>query len=131
MIFRDVIELDTESGKFYDVTEQIRDVVKQCAIREGTCNLFLTATTAGLLLNEYDRMLMADFLKAHELLTPEDKFYHHPENAHSHIRASLLNQSLTFPVANGDLALGDWQSILLWEFDVKPRSRKIIITISD
>jgi len=131
MIFRDVIEIKTETNKFYDITKEIKSIVEKQQIGDGICNLFLQATTAGFMVNENDRMLYEDMRNFFKNVAPENKFYTHPENAFSHIRASMLNQSLSIPVASGELVLGAWQRILLWEFDVKPRERKIVVTISD
>jgi secondary thiamine-phosphate synthase enzyme len=130
MIYRDVIELKTEQDKFYNITDKISEIVKKSKTKDGVCNIFLPATTAGLMINENDRMLVEDFRRLFRALVPEDKLYQHPENAHSHLRASMLTQNLTIPVVDSRLALGTWQSILLWEFDVTNRERKIIINIS-
>ena len=83
-----------------------------------------------MMINENNRMLFEDFRKAFDAVAPEKKFYQHPENAFSHIRSSMLSQHLAIPVSNSDLVLGEWQSILLWEFDVGERKRKIVVTIS-
>lgn len=129
MIYREFIELSTETNKLYDLTKQIKAVTDKCLIKEGICNVFLTGTTAGLMINENDKMLYQDLKRLFEVMAPEDKLYNHPDNAHSHIRASMLSPQLTIPLMGGHLALGDWQSILLWEFDVRERERKVIITI--
>jgi secondary thiamine-phosphate synthase enzyme len=130
MLYRDIFELETVSDGVYDITSSVKAVLKDSKIKEGTCNLFLTATTAGMMINENNRMLFEDFRKAFDAVAPEKKFYQHPENAFSHIRSSMLSQHLAIPVSNSDLVLGEWQSILLWEFDVGERKRKIVVTIS-
>lgn len=130
MLYRDIFELETVSDGVYDITSSVKAVLKDSKIKEGTCNLFLTATTAGMMINENNRMLFEDFRKAFDAVAPEKKFYKHPENAFSNIRSSMLSQHLAIPVSNSDLVLGEWQSILLWEFDVGERKRKIVVTIS-
>ncbi len=129
MIYREMVDLSTDTNKIYDMTKKIMSIVKGCLIKEGICNVFLPATTAGLMINENNRMLYEDMKRLFELMAPEKKLYNHPENAHSHIRASMLTQQLTIPLINGQLELGTWQSILLWEFDTKKRERKIVVTI--
>jgi thiamine phosphate synthase YjbQ (UPF0047 family) len=42
----------------------------------------------------------------------------------------MLKQDLTIPISRGKLVLGTWQSIILWEFDIEPRKREIIVTIN-
>jgi len=130
MLYRDAIELETKKGtSFIDITQQLRDIVENCKIKEGVCNIFLPATTAGLYLNEKDRMLLEDFKKHFSSHVGEKKMYHHSGNAFSHMRASMLRNDLTLPVSNGKLILGAWQSILLWEFDTESRNRSVIVTI--
>jgi len=41
----------------------------------------------------------------------------------------MLGPSLTVPITNGKLELGTWQQIFHLECDIKPRTRKIIITV--
>jgi len=129
MLYRDFFEIKTETGNFYDITKQISDMVKKSKAEDGLCNIFVPATTAGLMINENDRMLLEDFRRLFKSLAPDNKLYQHPENAQSHLRASMLSQNLSIPIANGKLLLGVWQSIILWEFDVRARERKIIMTV--
>ena len=131
MQFRDIIEAQTKKGiSFMDITDKIASIVEKCKIQEGLCNIFMTATTAGLMLNENERMLFEDFIRLFEKLAPEEKMYSHPSNAFSHIRANLLRADYTIPVSRGKLVLGTWQNIILWEFDIEPRKRQIIVTIN-
>ena len=131
MLFRKILRIKTRSSECVDITSEIKKVVNGCAFPEGICNIFLKATTAGLMINENDLLLKQDFIKFFKWSVPEEKMYTHPENAFSHIRASMLSQDLTIPVSNNELVLGIWQSILLWNFDVADREREIVITISD
>ena len=130
MLYRNVLRIKTGPEKFVNITEQITEIVDKCLIKDGLCHLFLKATTASLLLQENDMMLMADMEKTLELLTPKNKMYQHPRNSYSHIRSALLKQEITIPVFNGRLELGQWQSILLLENDIRPREREIILTIT-
>lgn len=130
MLYRDVIELETKEGmSFIDITQQLRSIVENCNIKEGVCQVFLPATTAGLYLNEKDRMLLEDFKKHLSEHVDEKKMYHHSGNAFSHLRALMLRNDLTLPVSNGKLILGTWQSIMLWEFDNESRKRSVIVTV--
>jgi secondary thiamine-phosphate synthase enzyme len=130
MFYRDVLELETKPGLPMDITADVQKLLDNCELRDGVCHLFLTATTAGITINENDRMLFEDFRRLYDELTSPERIYHHPENAHAHLRASLLGQNLNIPVSDGRLVLGTWQKILLWDFDTKPRNRKIILTMS-
>ncbi len=131
MLFREIVNIKTKKGiSFEDITDRISSVVGECAIQDGLCNIYLTATTAGLMINEDERMLLEDFRLFFEHLASEKKLYLHPSNAFSHLRANLLDASKTIPVSGGRLVLGTWQRIILWEFDAQERDREIIITIT-
>jgi len=130
MFYREILNIETEKGiSLEEITEQIDNVVKKSGFHEGICHVFLTSTTSGLMINENDAMLLGDFKRFFEELIDENKLYNHASNAFSHLRASLLKTDLKFPIANSSLVLGEWQSIFLWEFDNKPRTRSIIVTV--
>lgn len=129
MLFRDTIGIETEKGmSFVDITDRVVKLVYDCKIEEGICNIFLPGTTAGLMVNENDRMLIEDFKRFFHTID-EKKLYSHPSNAFSHLRANLLRPELTIPVSNRKLLLGKWQSIFVWEFDAGPRKRELIISV--
>ncbi len=130
MLYRHVFRVKSEPDKFYDITQQINEVIKKCLIKDGLCHLHLKGTTASLLLQEYDMMLLTDLRKLVEKLAPKKKLYQHPENAFSHLKTSLLKTEITIPLFNGSLDLGQWQSIILMEFDTIARERELILTIS-
>jgi thiamine phosphate synthase YjbQ (UPF0047 family) len=45
------------------------------------------------------------------------------------VKASLVGPSLSVPLVGGELALGEWQQIVLVELDVRPRTRKVIVQL--
>jgi len=131
MTYQEVFEVKTKKGiDVIDITQGIKDVLKNAKISTGLCNIFLTATTACLVINENERMLQEDIKKFFRDIINEERIYHHPSNAFSHMRANLCDKELTIPVRNGELVLGTWQSIMLMEFDVEPRTRRIVVTVS-
>ena len=131
MLYRDIIELETAKGiSAVEITEKVVQIVRDSKISDGTCSIFLGGTTAGLMLNENDRFLIEDFKRLFREFISEDRIYSHSENAFSHMRAASLSPSLTMPISRNKLILGEWQSILLWEFDTKPRNRQVVVTIS-
>lgn len=129
MLYRDVLEYRLKTNERRDITADIEGMIRKYGVKDGLCNMFLKSTTAGLMINEDDRMLMADIEKLLDRLAPAEKLYQHPENAHSHLRAIVLNNSLDIPIAEGKLLLGTWQSVMLWEFDVQERERTVVVTI--
>ncbi len=113
-----------------DITAQVSDAVRQSGVEEGICHLFVTHTTAGLVINENaDPDVVRDLLEKLEALAPSGAPYHHLEgNAHAHIKSSLVGQSAAAPVAGGRLALGRWQAVFFAEFD-GPREREVLLQV--
>ena len=69
-----------------------------------------------------------------ERVAPRGEIYHHHEtwgddNGSSHARASIQGPSLVIPFVNRKLLLGEWQQIVLMEFDTRPRERRIVVQI--
>ena len=65
-------------------------------------------------------------------LVPEkDTWYTHdlegPDDATSHIRAMLTDTSLTIPVDDGNLSLGAWQGIYIFEHRSRPHRRSLLM----
>jgi secondary thiamine-phosphate synthase enzyme len=84
-------------------------------------------TTTGLLINEADSALINDILDLLLRIVPQGAGYRHDMgdgNAHAHLRAALLGNSLMIPVEKSKLVMGAWQRILFFEFD-GPRKRKV------
>lgn len=101
----------------------------------GLVHLFVVGSTAALTTIEYEPGLVKHDLKTmFQRLVPDDVEYEHEatwndDNGHSHIRASLVGPDLTLPYANGKLATGEYQQVVLIDFDTCPRRRTIIATI--
>ena len=113
-----------------DVTGTVNAAIGRSGVTDGLCHLFIPHTTAGILVNENDDPDVGrDILERLEALVPKEGRYHHQEgNAHAHIKASIVGNSLTLPVMDGRLALGRWQGVFLAEFD-GPRDRSLVITV--
>ncbi len=117
-------------NEFVDVTEEVRDVVKESGVKEGYVHLYVPHTTAAVTINEnYDPSVKDDILNKLSDLVPAGAGYSHSEgNADSHIKASIIGSSDFVPVKSGDIDLGRWQGIFFCEFD-GPRSRRMLIQV--
>jgi secondary thiamine-phosphate synthase enzyme len=133
MITSREISLKTEGNDdAIDITAQVRRILTEVAVKDGTLTLFVTGSTAGLTLMEYEPGLISDFRNMWQRNIPSNIKYEHDErwgdgNGYSHVRASLLGASLTVPMVKGKMVLGTWQQIVLVDFDNRPRSRKIVL----
>jgi secondary thiamine-phosphate synthase enzyme len=102
---------------------------------ESLLHVFVPGSTAALTTIEFEPGLVKrDLPDALQRLAPDDLHYDHEatwndDNGHAHVRASLLGPGLTIPISNGKLMTGEWQQVVLIDFDTRPRRRTIICTI--
>jgi secondary thiamine-phosphate synthase enzyme len=102
---------------------------------EALLHLFVGGSTAGLTTIEFEPGLVKHDLPATlQRLVPDDARYEHEatwndDNGHAHVRASLVGPGLTIPVSNGKLLTGEYQHVVLVDFDTRPRKRTVIATV--
>ena len=115
-----------------DITDKVKEIVEESEIEQGICVAYVPHATAGILINEnYDESVCNDILNKLEQIAPENANYEHNKidnNAHSHIKASIIGPNETIIIENGKLLLGTWQGIALAEFD-GPKDRTLLIKI--
>ena len=105
----------------YDITSQVVSEVLRCGIDDGVVTLFIQHTSASLLIQENaDPAVQTDLHNWLNRLVPEnDPLYTHveegPDDMPAHIKAALTAVSLSIPIMQGELTLGVWQGIYLWE----------------
>ena len=135
MTYQEIIKVETRGhGDIHDITDPVADVVRKSGISEGITHIFNIGSTASIGTIEFEPGLEADLPELLDRLIPESRDYGHEQtchdgNGHSHLQASLLGPSLTVPVMKGNLQTGTWQQIFHLECDVKPRNRKIVVTV--
>lgn len=121
-----------EKQELVDITDKVKEIVGESKIEKGICIIYVPHATAGILINEnYDKYVCEDIINKLEELVPESDKYEHDKidnNAHSHIKASLIGPSETIIIKDGKLVLGTWQGIALAEFD-GPRTRTIFVKL--
>jgi secondary thiamine-phosphate synthase enzyme len=134
-VFTGYLEFDTKGDTdIIDVTSRVAGIVASSSIIDGTVLVFAPGSTAAITTLEYEPGLVSDLREALDRLVPPDMYYKHHEkwhdgNGHSHIRASLLGQSKSFPVIKGNILLGTWQQIIFIDLDNRPRSRKVVVQV--
>jgi secondary thiamine-phosphate synthase enzyme len=117
-----------------DLTGQIKEVVARSKINNGLVHVFSVGSTGAIISIEFEEGLLQDLKETLRRLVPRDLNYRHrrawqDDNAHSHLRATLLGPQLMAPVTDGKAELGQWQQIVVVNLDNQPRERKIIVTV--
>jgi secondary thiamine-phosphate synthase enzyme len=131
--YKDTLVLSTQGKGLYPFTGEIADRIRHWKIREGLCCLFIPHTSASLVVSEsYDPTARMDLETALEKLVPENQpWFRHtlegPDDSTSHIRAMLTLTSLTIPIVEGELALGTWQGVYLFEHRARPHRRNVLL----
>ena len=141
-VFSDVVELHTEERvQLIDVTELVAERVRRSGIGHGLVCAQSRHTTAAVIVNENEPLLVDDFKRMLERLAPRGARYRHNElhrrrnlapdesrNGDAHCRAVLLGASETLAVVDGALHLGRWQRVFLVELD-GPRRRTLAVVV--
>jgi secondary thiamine-phosphate synthase enzyme len=131
----DRLTLDTNGRGTHEITERVEKVVRASGISDGLCNLFLHHTSASLILCENaDPSVRRDLERYFARLVPDgDPIFRHvvegPDDMPAHVRTILTQNSLTIPVQNGELELGTWQGVYVWEHRTAPQRRRLTITL--
>jgi len=104
---------------------------------DGVAHCFVVGSTAALTTLEFEPGLVKhDIPNVLQRLVPDDAYYAHEatwndDNGHAHVRAALIGASVMVPYANGKLLTGEWQQVVLIDFDTRPRRRVVICTLLD
>ncbi len=127
--------MQTRGQGLIELTADVRALAREADVIDGLCHLFLAHTSASLILSENaDPDVRRDLAAFFSRLVPEgDPLYVHraegPDDMPAHIRTVLTQNSITLPVHGGQLALGHWQGLYLWEHRRVPHERRVIATI--
>ena len=135
MYFQREISFPTKGRGTYNLTDLIRQEVVASAIQTGLCNVFVRHTSASLIVCENaDPDVMADLERFLQRLVPDgDPLFVHtaegPDDMPAHVRSVLTLTEVNLPISRGELGLGTWQGLYLYEHRSAPHQRKIILTI--
>jgi len=129
-----LIKVQTEEREeLHNLTNRVRNFVRSSGIRAALVNIASLHTTTAIFINEWQDALIHDFKAYMASAIQKDLYYRHNDpawsdcdrhNADSHLRSLMLGISLTLQIADGDLVLGEWQSIIMAELD-GPRERSV------
>jgi secondary thiamine-phosphate synthase enzyme len=134
-----LLRLETQGeGQIVDLTDGLATALRSADVSDGVVCVFVTGSTAAVTTMEHEPGGVQDLQEAIERLVPRRRpeggdYAHntrnHDDNAHAHLRASLLGPSLSIPLVRGSLVLGTWQQVVLIDFDDRPRERSVHVQI--
>ena len=133
MITQHKLQILTEGRGFYPLDHFLKPLVKN--ISAGLCHIFIPHTSASVIISENaDPQVLKDLEAFMERLVPDgDRLFKHiaegQDDMPAHVRSVLTQASVSTPIIDGQLALGTWQGIFLWEHRLKAHHRDIIVSL--
>lgn len=135
-MYQQVFSVHTHGQGTIEITDQVRDALRESNLTTGTINVFCQHTSCSLVLMENaDPSARRDLEAFLAKLVPEDEPYfvhtaEGPDDMPSHIKMALTRTSEMIPFADGRLLLGTWQGLFLWEHREAPHTRRLIVTVT-
>ncbi len=129
-----VLTVATRRG-LTEITSAVRKEIRSWEVREGLCTVFLRHTSASLVIQENaDPTVQRDLEAFLSRLVPDgDPLFLHddegPDDMPAHMKAALLKTSEQIPVRDGELVLGTWQGIYVWEHRSRPHRREVVVHV--
>ena len=126
------ISLETKGQRLFNITNLIENVITLSKLNTGLVNISILHTSASLLIQENaDTNVQKDLLNFFDKIAPmnENLYIHNDEGKDdmpAHIKSALTNNQISLSVKSGNLLLGTWQGIYLFEHRLEPHKRKLI-----
>lgn len=117
-----------------DITQKVMQAVYNHSLQSAVVHVYVAGSTVSVTNIEFEPGLLVDLPEALEKIAPMAANYHHDDtwhdgNGYAHIRASIVGNSVMIPLIDGALQLGQWQQIVLIDFDNKARTRTVYVQI--
>lgn len=131
-----------DAPQFIDITDWVKGCVGKAEVNDGLVVVYSRHTTAAVVINENEPLLLEDMTRFLETMAPRDAKYRHNDfsirtvnmteeespNGHAHLQHLILGGSATIPLIDGKMPFGQWQSIFFIELD-HPRPREVMVQI--
>ena len=123
----------TQGRGLYEFTDRIAALIRKADLERGLVTVHLRHTSASLLIQENaDLEVRRDLERFFARLVPDgDPLFRHTaegdDDMPAHVRTALTTVNLSLPFMNGELSLGTWQGLYLWEHRRESHSRRITV----
>ena len=135
MLIQHLLSFNTPGRGLLDISEAVDKLVSDSEIQSGLSHIYIHHTSASLILCENaDPQVRADLEAFMRRLVPDgDRLFAHdeegPDDMPAHVRSILTQSSLSIPITGGQLGLGTWQGIYLWEHRTAAHVRQVTVTL--
>ena len=126
------LQINTSGQRLYEFTDHTAHWIKENNFKNGMINLTIQHTSASLVVQENaDPNVQTDLINYFDKLVPMDnKLYVHTtegkDDMPAHIKSALTNNQISLSIKDGELLLGTWQGLYLFEHRLEPQNRTII-----
>jgi secondary thiamine-phosphate synthase enzyme len=132
--YQKLLRIPTQGKSLHNITAKVEAIVTESGVETGICILFLRHTSASLLIQENaDPDVLKDLANFMAKLVPESGRYIHdtegPDDMPAHIRTALTHTSEIIPINRGQLVLGTWQGIYIWEHRQHSHTRELVVHV--
>ena len=133
--FTKQISINAHGRKLYDITPQVLTWANGLGLQTGLLTLYIQHTSASLLINEnYDSDVLVDMEAFFNRLVPDGDslFIHTTEGSDdmpAHVRSALTQTSLSIPIIESKVALGQWQGIFMFEHRFDAMTRRVLLHV--
>ena len=134
-ILTDGFVVTTHGKGTYEITADVESIVSKSDIKEGVVTVFVRHTSCSLIVMENaDSSARTDLHAFFDELVPEDTpyFVHTYEGGDdmpSHIRMCLTDVDKNVPIIGGQMVLGTWQGLFLFEHRRAQHTRNIAVSV--
>jgi secondary thiamine-phosphate synthase enzyme len=125
--------ITTQGRGFYEFTDRLAALVRRAELKTGLATVHLRHTSASLLIQENaDLEVRSDLERFFARLVPDgDPLFRHTaegdDDMPAHVRTALTTVNLSLPFMGGELLLGTWQGIYLWEHRAESHKRRMAV----
>ena len=128
------VSIATHGARLHDFTAAAEAFVQKSGVTDGLLTCFVRHTSASILIQENaDPNVQRDLIAAFARLAPEDFPYRHddegPDDMPAHIKSALTAVSIGVPVLGGQLVLGTWQGLYLFEHRAIAHRREVLLHV--
>lgn len=134
-MYREQLKRTLDGRGTYEITDEINHIVANSDIETGLCNVFIHHTSASLIICENaDPTVHTDLETFISKWVPDGhKMFKHVDEGNddmpAHIRTIMTSSSISIPVVNGQLDLGTWQGVYIYEHRADTYSRRLTVTV--
>jgi secondary thiamine-phosphate synthase enzyme len=133
-VHQETLQVNNRGRGLFDVTGQVAAIVRRSGVQVGLCSVFVQHTSASLIIQENaDPRVLADLGRWLSELAPESRNWEHddegPDDMPAHARSAVTSTSESLPIVAGELGLGTWQALYLWEHRTRPHTRRLVVTV--